>query len=95
MNAMVLVLLGVFFIIISCLLTHFTSKTSKSKILKYIPVLTSLLGVLYFGIGPQIFNYVHGVTIGITFMILGIFCGIAFVTSLITLIYQYNKEKQK
>lgn len=82
MQGMVLISFGLVIIIISCLLTYLAAKT---KILRNIPALISLLGVLYFGIGPQIFNYANGITIGITFMILGIFCGIAFISSLITL----------
>lgn len=87
MKGMIFIFFVLFLIIISCAFTYFASKTSKSKILKYIPVSICLLGVLYFGIGPQMFNYAHGITRGLTFMFLGIFFGIAFVISLITLIY--------
>ncbi|GAA0182716.1 hypothetical protein SH2C18_50460 [Clostridium sediminicola] len=93
MDVSVFLLMGVSFIIINCFLTYFISKRSQHKILRYIPVLISLVGALYFGISPQFINY--GISIGITFMVLGVFCGVAFVTSSITLIGSNIVDKNK
>ena len=86
MTGIVFILFSLFIILVSSSLTYLAFKTSKLKTLKYIPSFICLLGVLFFGIGPQVFNYVHGVTAGITFLLLGVLFGIAFIISVITLV---------
>ena len=87
MKALIFILFSLFFAIINCIFTYFAWKTSKSKIVKYVPVSISLVGALYFGIGPRIFAFHHGITVGLTFVFLGIFFGISFIGSSVTLIF--------
>ncbi len=88
------ILFFIFINFISSFLTYLAFKKSKTKTLKFIPSLICLLGVLVFGIGPQVFNYVHGITLGITFLLLGVFFGIAFLISVITLFYLILTSKK-
>jgi hypothetical protein len=85
-----------FFIIGFCVILislFITKKLINIKIIKYLPSIICFIGLMYFGIGPQIFHYVHGITLGIYYMILGMIFGIALLTSLVTLIY-YNLIKK-
>ncbi|WBW96675.1 hypothetical protein [Oceanirhabdus sp. W0125-5] len=87
MIGIVFTLFSIFFILISSFLTYVAFKQNKSITLRFIPSFMCLLGILFFGIGPYIFNYAKGITLGLIFLFLGIFSGIAFWVSVITLIY--------
>ena len=81
------ILFAICLVVISAIFAYSFYRRFSKKILKYAPIIVFLLGALYFGFGPYVFNYASGKTIGLVYLSLGVFFGIALVSSICTLIY--------
>lgn len=81
------ILFSICLVVISALITLTFYRKFRHKLIRISPLILSFLGTMVFGIGPFIFDYAQGVSLGLLYLFLGIYFGIAFISSFATLIY--------